>query len=1180
MSHLLFWRGRTFFYPIGNTSAVCLTENLPPEQKAEILLLACGDPRHILYTVYTNESGSTTVPQKLDITCCDIEVAVLARNAILFTLLADDGAQDRLGSIWNIFYHLMLDETSLSLLLAQCRKLVELAKDAETWRAGPYGHFLTVCDAATLAELRRFWNLYLGTADYTPAQAKRFKDGVLKGMKEVVERNSGSLPTTSARSAGFLAPLATGVVARQFGEFWSSGVTDDGSKRDRKAPCVNPTFAFSMAGDNFAVHYGTDPVAGFHLAEVFAAKTVPNAVSHQDIVRAARTQFNRWCTALITLLRRSNVSSPLLVIRMFGGDALSFCHALRYSKIAQITVTPINVAPWTCSRIEFDDYHYGKDAPSPAPTSFNVIDTSNVLDHVGLMNVLVVTAPLLRKSPSATLYTEGLLKSGDDPSKAILEHVCGELSTMSLLLGVVPSNFIFQYTTRSNAHEAMGHAITPEGGGQYHERLAWKAIGNHSAQHQLLSFLPDQLAALLFGVYLKMFSDENMANTLNRLSLSPALVLRDLQKSGVVHYTRRSFALFVHLVKSRVQTEWTKVMKIFEGAVQRDRNLLTGMNYFQEMFSQFVALGIFTTEWMTPRMIREALTDVNPAVFRDWRAVPQVVSVVLVVPRKKITALEAELSETGTPIFQCDIQATFRHNVFASISASFGSLEVIGKGEEKTGLIAEDRAGRFGNSPLIVSFCASSAALMLDSDATVGLILRATPRVAAKFSGKLGLDLSMFRAQLTDTRHVHVLAQRPKSSTGCSADTILLSQPVSDAIPETTACVQMDESCSKVQSFAIRTDVTDLTAKSLLAGGSAVSVEQASALEARVHIGSYEHIVSFPLPVDVSNAKLRVARKSSYIEVIAPPSSSDVKGERDIAKKFAAILEGGTPVLQNVHRINLDCCPPFKLPTHPKAFDWLDPHVSLMFSRRERAALRRQNNGDATITDTLMNLKASLHMLILFAAGVEGKPPQSLFSLFNTSTLEHYAIIWVSNLRLDLSSHNVVADAFIMPRTPLVGDKIVTVGFQMISIKTDADESKAWRHLLPLLTERCRTWTHKPSCEYLTQNCIPLPPSAGSNSQQSPICSCGAGIGTEVLQKLGRLKSIAPYATRAAISPLYSVSFLERSGISTELTLSGAKCRVCDEEDGLLVCSRCKSVAYCSKECQTRDWKSHKKECA
>lgn len=40
------------FYPIGNTSAVLLTETLTPEEPADLLLLGCGDPRNILFTVY------------------------------------------------------------------------------------------------------------------------------------------------------------------------------------------------------------------------------------------------------------------------------------------------------------------------------------------------------------------------------------------------------------------------------------------------------------------------------------------------------------------------------------------------------------------------------------------------------------------------------------------------------------------------------------------------------------------------------------------------------------------------------------------------------------------------------------------------------------------------------------------------------------------------------------------------------------------------------------------------------------------------------------------------------------------------------------------------------------------------------------------------------------------------
>jgi hypothetical protein len=42
-----------FFYPAGNTPAVCLSQSLPPEQDAALLLLGCGDVRNILFTVYS-----------------------------------------------------------------------------------------------------------------------------------------------------------------------------------------------------------------------------------------------------------------------------------------------------------------------------------------------------------------------------------------------------------------------------------------------------------------------------------------------------------------------------------------------------------------------------------------------------------------------------------------------------------------------------------------------------------------------------------------------------------------------------------------------------------------------------------------------------------------------------------------------------------------------------------------------------------------------------------------------------------------------------------------------------------------------------------------------------------------------------------------------------------------------
>lgn len=68
-----------FFYPIGNTPAVSLAQDLPPKEKADILLLGCGDLRHILFTI--NNEQEVRDQRQLDFTCCDVDTAVIGTMA-------------------------------------------------------------------------------------------------------------------------------------------------------------------------------------------------------------------------------------------------------------------------------------------------------------------------------------------------------------------------------------------------------------------------------------------------------------------------------------------------------------------------------------------------------------------------------------------------------------------------------------------------------------------------------------------------------------------------------------------------------------------------------------------------------------------------------------------------------------------------------------------------------------------------------------------------------------------------------------------------------------------------------------------------------------------------------------------------------------------------------------------
>lgn len=101
--------------------------------------------------------------------------------------------------------------------------------------------------------------------------------------------------------------------------------------------------------------------------------------------------------------------ADLVILRFFVGDAVAFAYALQ-----QIRITgPSSSSHWYRDRYHFeplvlDDEHY---SDASAPLVFDIIDTSNLIDHLGALNLLTATSPLLRNSLSATLYSEKLVRT-------------------------------------------------------------------------------------------------------------------------------------------------------------------------------------------------------------------------------------------------------------------------------------------------------------------------------------------------------------------------------------------------------------------------------------------------------------------------------------------------------------------------------------------------------------------------------------------------------------------------------------------------------------------------------------------------------------------------------------------------------------------------------------------------
>jgi hypothetical protein len=318
-----------------------------------------------------------------------------------------------------------------------------------------------------------------------------------------------------------------------------------------------------------------------------------------------------------------------------------------------------------------------------------------------------------------------------------------------------------------------------------------------------------------------------------------------------------------------------------------------------------------------------------------------------------------------------------------------------------------------------------------------------------------------------------------------------------------------------------------------------------------------------------------------------------------IAPVFEPLKAGGYPIdkfpmLQhqsftpwNIHHINLDRMPLLDIQNRQK-LQWLVLHLVLQFSDRERYEDRipRQNRG------LLCLLKNSFGSWIQDYTGLR-QGSMSVFGLYEPSYGCH-TMIMVGGMRLDLAAATVVLDAAVLPISKS-NKKDLATGLDNLSKKakgmmrfvTEPKELAALKQLIPAFVERCRTWSHQPNCEYVSTGNVPL----SLDVECNPLCTCGQGVGfTGPEWDIPAWKGLLPYATRAALSPLFAVSYLElvagpalRQKPVDKSTLNEGPSDACwaCRKGGvrLMACAKCKKARYCSAECQKKSWKEHKKVC-
>ena len=69
-----------YFYPVGNTPAVCYTQTVPPGKDATILLLGCGDARSVLFTIFAQSSCGMSKHLRHSLMCLQQDASLITHR--------------------------------------------------------------------------------------------------------------------------------------------------------------------------------------------------------------------------------------------------------------------------------------------------------------------------------------------------------------------------------------------------------------------------------------------------------------------------------------------------------------------------------------------------------------------------------------------------------------------------------------------------------------------------------------------------------------------------------------------------------------------------------------------------------------------------------------------------------------------------------------------------------------------------------------------------------------------------------------------------------------------------------------------------------------------------------------------------------------------------------------------
>ena len=204
----------------------------------------------------------------------------------------------------------------------------------------------------------------------------------------------------------------------------------------------------------------------------------------------------------------------------------------------------------------------------------------------------------------------------------------------------------------------------------------------------------------------------------------------------------------------------------------------------------------------------------------------------------------------------------------------------------------------------------------------------------------------------------------------------------------------------QLQSVTLRLDLEPGPALDVLRSEGNVKSAQDGPFDIRITISKarkqFEHVIRSPIPVDHSNAAIRIARKSAYIEICL---RTNVLAEGDAQDALLTAFPRHLRNLVNVPSLNPDIQPTLEL---KQDLQWMVTHVTSQISHAERKTRERYAHSNIECPSTRVDLKDSIFSLSMHYTGLQGKrksifPLCFIHSFPSTQTTCHIPSLYASH---------------------------------------------------------------------------------------------------------------------------------------------------------------------------------------